>query len=93
MKKTMWGQRLPALLLALVLCLGLLPAAAFAAEGGGETPDATESGETATEPGPEPETPGTSDFVIVNGVLRDYNGPGGNVVIPDSVTSIGNAAF
>ena len=93
MKKTMWGQRLPALLLALVLCLGLLPAAAFAAEGGGETPDATESGETATEPGPEPETPGTSDFVIVNGVLRDYNGPGGNVVIPDSVTSIGNMAF
>ena len=93
MKKTMWGQRLPALLLALVLCLGLLPAAAVAAGGGGETPDATESGETATEPGPEPETPGTSDFVIVNGVLRDYNGPGGNVVIPDSVTSIGNAAF
>lgn len=32
MKKTMWGQRLPALLLALVLCLSLLPTAAFAAE-------------------------------------------------------------
>ena len=73
---------------------GAVPgAAAFAAEGGGETPDATESGETATEPGPEPETPGTSDFVIVNGVLKEYNGPGGNVVIPDGVTEIGFGAF
>ena len=33
MKKTMWGQRLPALLLALVLCLSLLPAAALADDG------------------------------------------------------------
>ena len=31
MKKTMWGQRLPALLLALVLCLSLLPSQVLAA--------------------------------------------------------------
>ncbi len=34
-----------------------------------------------------------SDFVIKNGVLTDYVGPGGDVVIPDSVTSIGDHAF
>ncbi len=33
------------------------------------------------------------DFVIEDGVLTDYNGPGGAVVIPDSVTSIGSLAF
>ena len=32
-------------------------------------------------------------FVIVKGVLYDYNGPGGGVTIPDSVTSIGTSAF
>ena len=31
-----------------------------------------------------------SDFVITDGVLTKYNGRGGNVLIPDSVTSIGN---
>lgn len=34
-----------------------------------------------------------SDFVIEDGVLTEYNGPGGDVVIPDSVTSIGDYAF
>ena len=34
-----------------------------------------------------------NDFVIENGVLKKYRGPGGDVVIPDSVTSIGNRAF
>lgn len=34
-----------------------------------------------------------SDFEIVNGILVKYNGEGGHVVIPDSVTSIGNDAF
>ena len=30
-----------------------------------------------------------SDFVIENGVLTEYKGPGGDVVIPEGVTSIG----
>ena len=33
------------------------------------------------------------DFEIVNGVLKKYKGISTNVVIPDSVTSIGNYAF
>ena len=34
-----------------------------------------------------------SDFVIENGVLTKYKGPGGSVVIPSGVTSIGQEAF
>ena len=34
-----------------------------------------------------------SDFRIENGELVEYTGKGGDVVIPDSVTSIGNRAF
>ncbi len=34
-----------------------------------------------------------SDFVIEGGVLKKYHGPGGDVVIPDGVTSIGEFAF
>ena len=34
-----------------------------------------------------------SDFIIENGVLKKYVGPGGDVTIPDGVTSIGNEAF
>ena len=34
-----------------------------------------------------------SDFVIENGVLKEYTGKGGDVVIPDGVTSIGLDAF
>ena len=33
------------------------------------------------------------DFIIQNGVLEQYNGPGGAVVIPDGVTEIGYPAF
>lgn len=33
------------------------------------------------------------EFVIENGVLTKYNGPGGDVVIPDGVTRIGPKAF
>ena len=34
-----------------------------------------------------------SDFIIENGVLKKYVGPGGDVVIPEGVTSIGSCAF
>ncbi len=34
-----------------------------------------------------------SDFIIENGVLTKYVGPGGDVVIPDGVTEIRGAAF
>jgi hypothetical protein len=34
-----------------------------------------------------------SDFEIVNGVLIRYHGMGGNVTIPNSVTTIGDFAF
>ena len=34
-----------------------------------------------------------NDFVIENGVLKEYQGQGGDVVIPEGVTSIGNWAF
>ncbi|MDD4291259.1 MAG: leucine-rich repeat protein [Clostridia bacterium] len=33
------------------------------------------------------------EFVIENGVLTAYNGEGGEVVVPDGVTAIGNRAF
>ncbi len=33
------------------------------------------------------------DFVIEDGVLTKYNGPGGDVVVPDGVTSISGIAF
>ena len=35
----------------------------------------------------------SDDFVIVNGVLTKYTGSGGDVVIPEGVTSIGYMAF
>ncbi len=34
-----------------------------------------------------------SDFIIENGILTKYTGPGGDVVIPEGVTSIGEKAF
>ena len=34
-----------------------------------------------------------SDFIIENGVLKKYVGPGGDVVIPEGVKKIGNSAF
>ena len=42
---------------------------------------------------PMPALAADSDFTIENGVLTKYNGPGGDVVIPDGVTSIGSYAF
>lgn len=35
----------------------------------------------------------SSDFVIVNGVLIEYNGESSHVVIPDTVTAIDNSVF
>ena len=34
-----------------------------------------------------------SDFIIENGILKKYVGPGGDVIIPEGVTSIGDKAF
>ena len=34
-----------------------------------------------------------NDFVIENGVLKKYKGSGGNVIVPEGVTSIGSKAF
>jgi hypothetical protein len=34
-----------------------------------------------------------TDFVIENGILKEYTGPGGNIVIPDGVTQIGERVF
>lgn len=34
-----------------------------------------------------------TDFVIENGVLTKYTGPGGDVAIPEGVTEIGKSAF
>lgn len=41
----------------------------------------------------EPSTSVLSDFIIENGILTKYRGYKKDVVIPDSVTSIGDAAF
>lgn len=35
----------------------------------------------------------TDDFRVEEGVLVKYRGPGGNVTIPEGVTSIGDSAF
>ena len=34
-----------------------------------------------------------NDFTIENNILIKYTGPGGDVVIPDGVTAIGDQAF
>ena len=34
-----------------------------------------------------------SDFTIENGILTKYNGPGGDVVVPEGITGIGQRAF
>ena len=34
-----------------------------------------------------------NDFVIENGILKKYTGSGGDVVIPEGVTTIGGWAF
>lgn len=52
------------------------------------TPEPTPTPEVTPEP-----TPAVEEFVIEYGVLVKYNGPGGDVVIPDGVTVIGDKAF
>ena len=39
------------------------------------------------------EAPPPEEFVITDGVLTGYNGPGGDVTIPESVTAIADSAF
>ena len=34
-----------------------------------------------------------NDFIIENGVLKKYVGPGGAVIVPEEVTEIGIKAF
>lgn len=36
---------------------------------------------------------GNSDFVIENGVLKEYNGPGGEVTVPIGVRSLSHRIF
>ena len=33
------------------------------------------------------------EFIVKNGILKTYKGAGGDVVIPEGVTSIGKRAF
>lgn len=93
-------KRIAAMVLALCLVLGMLPASALAAE---EAP-ASERTEPVGEPAleqeeiPEPladlATQADGDFTInASGVLTKYTGPGGDVIIPNGVTSIGSSAF
>lgn len=60
-----------------------------------ETPVPTEEPAETPTPTQEPEpTPVPStDFVIEDGVLVSYTGPGGDVVVPDGVTGIANYVF
>ena len=59
-------KRVLVIILALVMCLAMVPTAALAAD---------------------------SEFEMNGTVLTKYNGPGGDVVIPNGVTSIGGLAF
>ncbi len=38
-------------------------------------------------------TKANNDFIIENGVLQKYSGPGGSVMIPGNITEIGSEAF
>ena len=55
--------------------------------------DALSGGEPEPTPTQTPAPGSDSDFVLENGVLVEYTGPGGAVTIPDGVTSIGDYAF
>ena len=65
--------------------------AVFAADG--SAAEVVSPSEAVTAPAKSSRMTAASDFVIKNGVLTDYTGSGGNVVIPDTVTSIGDYAF
>ena len=78
-------RRFLALFLAIVMALTLLPAAAFAADPA-DTADTANTTDT-------PDTAGGSEFTIEDGVLTKYNGPGGDVTVPDGVTAIKFKAF
>ena len=65
--------------------------AVFAADG--SAAEVVSPSEAVTAPAKSSRMTAASDFVIKNGVLTDYTGSGGNVVIPDTVTSIGDDVF
>jgi len=59
-----------------------------------EGPDPSEPANGGIIPATEPITMlSDSDFVIVDGVLTQYNGPGGEVIIPDGVVEIAANVF
>ena len=65
--------------------------AVFAADG--SAAEVVSPSEAVTAPAKSSRMTAASDFVIKNGVLTEYTGSGENVVIPDTVTRIGDTAF
>lgn len=96
------------LLMALALCLAALTAFALAEDVASAPVDLVPGEEETLLPGGDAASEGYADFVgevsaeegteefVIedeNGTLMEYNGPGGDVIIPDTVTDISSSAF